>query len=262
MNEARRARALPNGARALALLSALGSVACGGGLTSSERASQAGAAPGQIDFTSPGGPAWPGFEPEASAPELSDADVEQIAMLVVAERVPQVSAQNPSKGPADAPVTLQVFSDFECPFCVRVAPTLSRIETRFRGRLRLVWRNYPLPGHERARPAARLALAAFSVGGSTQFWKAHDWLFSPQADLSDAGLRRAAPRWGIAAAQVEQALHSPEYDRQIDADVSAGDLAGVEGTPAVFINRYYLMGARHEAEYAIVVERALRESGG
>jgi protein-disulfide isomerase len=261
MSGARRARALPNGARALALLSALGSVACGGGFSSSERASQAGAQPGQIDFTSPGSPAWPGFEAEASGPELSDADVEQVAKLVAAERVPLVGPENPSKGPVSARVVLQIFSDFECPFCVRVAPTLSRIEARFRGRLRLVWRNFPLPSHERARPAARMALASFEHGGSSQFWEAHDWLFSAQADLSDAGLRRAALRLGVGASQVDQALGSAKYEQQITTDVSAGDLAGVEGTPAVFINRYYMMGARSEAEYAIVVERALRESG-
>lgn len=261
MSRARRARALPNGARVLALLSALGSVACGGGFPSSERASQAGAQPGQIDFTSPGSPAWPGFEAEASGPALSDADVEQISTLVAAERVPLVGPENPSKGPISAKVTLQIFSDFECPFCVRAAPTLSRVEARFRGRLRLVWRNFPLPSHERARPAARMALAAFERGGSSQFWKAHDWLFSPQADLSDAGLKRAASSLGLVAGQLEQVLGNPKYERLIDADVSAGDLAGVEGTPAVFINRYYMMGARSEAEYAIVIERALRESG-
>ena len=262
MNEARRTRALPKGARALALLCALGSVACGGGFTESGRASQAGTEPGQIDFTSPKSPGWPGFEAEASGPQLSDADVEQIATLVAAERVPPVSADNPSKGPPGARITLQVFSDFECPFCVRVAPTLARIEARFRGRLRLVWRNYPLPAHERARPTAHVALAVFDLGGSAEFWKLHDWLFSAQADLTDAGLRRAARRLGLGTIQLDQALGSPKYEQRIATDVAAADLAGVEGTPAVFVNRYYMMGARSEAEYAIVVERALHESSG
>jgi protein-disulfide isomerase len=244
----------------LALLCALGSVAC-------ERPGQAGAMgppprSGEIDVTAPGGARWPGFEPEAAGeqPALTDADVERIATKLPHEKVPAVSAQNPAKGPANAKVTLQVFSDFECPFCVRAAPTLDDVEEQYHGRLRLVWRNYPLPSHERARPAARAALAAFAAGGNDQFWKFHDWLYSPQADLSDAGLKQAATRLALDAARMEQAARSPELDAQISADMAAGDAAGIEGTPAAFINDYYLMGARSEAEYAIVIERALREA--
>jgi|GEM_PF-1050422 len=252
MGGARESRVLNRTRAVLALVCALGSVAC-------ERPGQA-AHVGEIDVTSPGGPRWPVIEPEADEPELTDADVEKIAVKVPHPRVPSVTAQNPSKGPADAKVTLQVFSDFECPFCVRSAPTLADVEARFRGRVRLVWRNYPLPSHERARPAARAALEAFAQGGSAQFWKLHDFFYSPQADLSDAGLTRAASKLSLDAARVQQAAHSTRYDAQIDADMAAGDTAGIEGTPAVFINDYYLMGARFESEYAIVIERALREA--
>jgi protein-disulfide isomerase len=255
MKRGARARfpALHGAAGALAVLCVLGSVAC-------ERPGRAGAQPGQIDVTSPGGPHWPGFgeEPE---PKLTDADVETIAVKLPHQRVPVVTAQNPAKGPANAKVTLQVFSDFECPFCVRAAPTLSDVEARFEGRLRVVWRHYPLPRHERARPAARAALFAFAQGGSPAFWKLHDWLFSPRADLSDAGLRRAAAELALDPSRLEQAARSTELDAAIDADLAAGDAAGVEGTPAAFINDYYLMGARSESEYAIVIERALREAG-
>src|ERR1041384_4681466 len=181
--------ALPGVAGSLALLCVLGSVAC-------ERPGQAGAQSGQIDVTSPGGPSWPGFgeEPE---PKLTDADVAKIATKLPRERLPAVSAQNPAKGPATAKVTVQVFSDFECPFCVRAAPTLADVEARFQGRIRVVWRNYPLPMHARARPAARAALSAYAQGGSPAFWKMHDWLFSPQADLTDAGLTRAATKLSL-----------------------------------------------------------------
>ena len=254
MGRARGSQAPFSGAWALLALScALGSIACG-------RSSQADARAGQIDLTSPGGPAWSTEEPAAQEPKLTDADVERISVRVPRQRVPVVLAQNPSKGPADAKVTLQIFSDFECPFCVRSAPTLDDVEARFHAKLRVVWRNYPLPSHERARPAARAALEAFAEGGSAGFWKLHDWLYSPQADLSDAGLRQAAVKLSLDPARLEQAVRSRQYDAQIDADISAGDAAGIEGTPAVFINDYYLMGARFENEYAIVIERALREA--
>jgi protein-disulfide isomerase len=239
----------------LALTCALGSVAC-------QRPGQDGAPPrgGQIDLTSPGSPSWPVIEPEAEQAPLSDADVEQIALKVPRERVPAVTAQSPSKGPADAKVTLQVFSDFECGFCVRAAPVLDGVEARYRGRLRLVWRNYPLPSHQRARPAAHAALSAFTQGGSAQFWRMHDWLYSADADLSDAGLRRGAAKLGLNVDRVVMAVQRRQYDAAIDADMAAGDAAGIEGTPAAFINDYYVMGARSAGEYAIVIERALRES--
>ena len=253
MGGARRSRVLLVSTRgAFALVCALGSVAC-------ERPSQA-AHSAEIDATSPDGPHWPVIEPEAAEPKLTDADVEKISVKVPHAKVPPVSAQNPAKGPANAPVTLQVFSDFECPFCVRAAPALDDVEQQFHGRLRVVWRNYPLPSHQRARPAARAAAAAFALGGSEPFWKLHDVLYSPQADLSDAGLERAAPKLGLDAARIAEAVRTTAYDAQINADMSAGDAAGIEGTPAVFINDYYLMGAFPESAYALVVERALRES--
>ncbi len=255
MGGARGSRVLAEGTRGvLALVCALGSVAC-------ERPGQA-ARSGEIDVTSPGGPRWPAIEREADEPALTDADVEKIAVKVPRAKVPAVSARNPAKGPADARVTLQVFSDFECSFCVRVAPTLGDIEQRFHGRLRLVWRNYPLPSHDRARPAARAALEAFAQGGSEQFWKLHDFFYSPQADLSDSGFGRAGSKLQLDPARLQQAARSRQYDAQIDADMAAGDAAGIEGTPAVFINDYYLMGAYPESAYAIVVERALREASG
>lgn len=248
-----RSQVLPRGTwGALALWCALGSAAC-------ERPSQAAHAR-EIDVTSPAGPRWPAFEPEPSEAPLTDADVEKIAVKVPHAKVPVVSARNPSKGPANAKVTLQVFSDFECPFCVRAAPTLDDVAERFQDRLRVVWRNYPLPSHQRARPAARAALAAFAQGGNEQFWKLHDFLYSPQANLSDVGLEQAARKLGLDPAAIARASHGTEYDAQIDADMAAGDAAGIEGTPAAFINDYYLMGAFPEAAYVLVIERALREA--
>ena len=255
MGGARGSRVLVQGTRgALALLCALGSIAC-------ERSGQADAHTSQIDMTSPGSPSWPVIEPEAIEPKLTDADVEKISVRLPRERVPSVSAQNPAIGLANAKVTLQVFSDFECPFCVRAAVALDAVGRRFAGSLRVVWRNYPLAGHARARPAARAGLAAFAQGGNEGFWKWHDYLYSPQANLSDAGLKQAANKLGFDSVRIEQAAAGTQYDAQINADMAAGDAAGIEGTPAVFINDYYLMGARSQSQYAIVVERALHQAG-
>jgi predicted DsbA family dithiol-disulfide isomerase len=88
----------------------------------------------------------------------------------------------------------------------------------------------------------------------------HDWLYSPDADLTDPGLRRGAAKLGLNVDQVIAAVQSRKYDAELDADMAEGDRAGIEGTPAAFINDYYLMGSRSEAEYAVVIERALREA--
>ncbi len=257
MGRARASRALKGSAwGVLALLCVLGSVAC-------ERPGQgdAKAPKNEIDVTSPGGARWPAFEQKGEEPRLTDADVERIATKLPHAKVPAISAQNPARGPADAKVTLQVFSDFECPFCVRAAPTLDDIEERYHGRLRLVWRNYPLPSHERAPP--RSARRPRRLRGRRQraVLEIHDWLYSPQADLSDAGLKQAASKLSLDATRIDQAVHSTQYDIPINLDMAAGDAAGIEGTPAAFINDYYLMGARSESEYAVVIERALREAG-
>ncbi len=261
MSKARAHRAAQQVAR-LALALVAGSVGCAGTFAPAGRSSPVDGSSGQIDLTSPGAPSYPppsGARSGQPQPAPTDADVEQIATRVPRASVPTTSAQNPSRGPADAKVTLQVWSDFECPFCVRAAPALSAVEQRFHGQLRLVWRNYPLPSHAQARPAARAALEAYQQGGNPQFWRLHDWLFSDQADLSEAGLSQVARSFGLDAKRLNAAVQSTRHDAQIDADIAAGDAAGIDGTPAVFINDYYVMGARQPDEYAVVVQRALRD---
>jgi protein-disulfide isomerase len=248
MVEARNSRA-PRGARVLALCLALGSIGC-------ERSSRAGAYPGYVDSSSAEARLWD----RAVEPELTDDDVDEIALRVPRAKVPAVSAHHPSKGDPNAQVTLQVFSDFECSFCARAATTLSDIEASYRGKVRLVFRNYPLRSHQLARPAARSALAVYAAAGSAKFWQLHDALYAPDADLSDRGLRDAVASLSLAPERLKLASSDAQLDALIDADVAAGDAAGVQGTPAVFMNDYYLIGARSFGEYAIVAERALRDA--
>ena len=101
--------------------------------------------------------------------------------LSVATSTPSVGKDNPSKGPTKAPVTVQVFSDFQCPFCSRVLPTLAQIEKKYAGRVRVVWRNMPLSFHGDARLAAQAAMEAHAQKGDGGFWKMHDLLFANQS---------------------------------------------------------------------------------
>jgi protein-disulfide isomerase len=148
--------------------------------------------------------------------------------------------QGPSKGPRDAPLQVVIFSDFQCPFCARLEPTLSQLEKAYRQQIRLVWKNYPLPFHENARPAAEAALAALAQG---KFWEMHDKLFADQQHLDRATYEKYAGELGLDLARFRADLDAQKYKDWIDADRKDAEAAGVTGTPAVFINGRKIMGA-------------------
>jgi protein-disulfide isomerase len=146
----------------------------------------------------------------------------------------------PSKGPADAPLTLVLFSDFQCPFCKRVEPTLAALEKQYGGKLRIVWKNYPLPFHENAAPAAEAAMAADAQG---KFWPMHDKLFENNTALDRASLEKYAQELGLDMARFKADLDAHKYRARIEADTREGSAVGVDGTPASFINGRKIAGA-------------------
>ncbi|MFK8002669.1 MAG: DsbA family protein [Polyangiales bacterium] len=184
----------------------------------------------------------------ANAPGPDD-DVERY-------RVP-VTADQPSKGAADALVTMVIVSEFQCPFCSRVRPTIERIEREYGENLRIVWRNNPLPFHQNAGPAANLALEAFEQGGADKFWQMHDLLFENQRALERADLERYAGQVGLNMAQVRAALDNNEHQSKIQADQQLATSLGARGTPAFFINGEQLMGAQPYDKFKEVMDRQL-----
>ncbi|MFT5355817.1 MAG: protein-disulfide isomerase, partial [Polyangiales bacterium] len=184
----------------------------------------------------------------ANAPGPSD-DVERY-------RVP-VTAEQPSKGPTDALVTMVMVSDFQCPFCNRVRSTLERVEREYGENLRIVWRNNPLPFHSYAGPAANLALEAFEQGGADKFWQMHDLLFENQRALERADLERYATQIGLDMGQVRAALDNNEHQSKIEADQQLVASLGARGTPAFFINGEQLMGAQPYDRFREVMDRQL-----
>ncbi len=170
------------------------------------------------------------------------------------------SAPNaPSRGPENAPVTLQLFSDFQCPFCARLVPTLEALERQYGQRIRIVWRNYPLPFHEYAREAHRAALEVLRQGGERRFWQYHDLLFANQRALTRADLLRYARRIaGIDVAELEAALDADRHDDVIEADIEAIRTAGAHiGTPSVFVNGELIQGARPIEDFRHAIDQAL-----
>ena len=169
------------------------------------------------------------------------------------------TADNPGRGAKTAPVTIQMFTDFQCPFCGKVQTTLAEIEKRYQGRVRIVFRNMPLSNHVNARPAANLALEAFKQKGEAGFWKMHDLLFANQGALERADLLAYAQEVGLDLAQSIQAIDQRRYDARIDADGKAASDAGITGTPTFVVNGYELIGAQPFANFRRVIDLALNE---
>ena len=141
-------------------------------------------------------------------------------------------------GPADAPVTLVEYGDFECPFCGRSYPAVRRIRDELRDRLRFVFRHFPRPEHSHARHAAQAAEAASAQG---RFWEMHDQMFEHQDALSDSDLAHYAARIGLDVAQFQRDLTSHASVERVQRDIQSGAHSDVHGTPTFFIN-----GVKHE----------------
>src|SRR5437762_6729190 len=167
-----------------------------------------------------------------------------------------VSAANgPAKGSASAPIEMIEFSDFQCPFCLRADPTVQQVLNAYGDRIRFVYRHYPLPNHPNARPAAEAAACA---GGQGKFWPYHDRLFAKPSELSAGDLKHAAAELGLDAAKVNASLDTHKEKPQVDADVHAGEEAGVDGTPAFFINGRMISGAQPFDVFKKVIDEELK----
>ena len=153
----------------------------------------------------------------------------------------KVAAGNgPSKGSKNAPLQVVIFSDFQCPFCKRVEPQLSELEKEYGSKVHMTWKNYPLPFHNNAEPAAEAAMAANAQG---KFWQMHDKLFENNTALDRASLEKYAEELGLNMAKFKADLDAQKYKDQIQSDTKEGQAVGVNGTPAVFINGRKINGA-------------------
>jgi len=177
-------------------------------------------------------------------------------------RVPIPNAANPSLGAADAKVVIQMWSDFECPFCADVHPVLTELLRVYAGKVRLVWHDYPLPFHAHARLAANAGREAYAQGGAEAFWKFHDAVYGATSPRLDAeGLQAFAAKAGLDATRFRDALSSQRHDAEITRDFDIGNALGVEGTPAFLVNDYFFVGAIPLEIMRVIVDRALSDAG-
>ena len=160
----------------------------------------------------------------------------------------------PARGPADAPVTVVAFVDFQCPFCARATETVDRLLDAYPDRVRLVFKHFPLPIHPQAARAHEAAQAAAAQG---RFWEMHDRIFAAPERLDRAALVAHAEAIGLDPAAFEAALDAPETGAAVQRDVAEGRRVGVRGTPAFFVNGSLLSGAQPYEAFEARVEQAL-----
>ncbi|HEY2904042.1 MAG TPA: thioredoxin domain-containing protein [Polyangia bacterium] len=161
----------------------------------------------------------------------------------------------PVKGAASAPVTVLEFSDFQCPFCGRVTPTLKQIEDQYPGKVKIAFRNMPLPFHDKAHLAAEASLAANEQG---KFWPYHDKLFANQQALDRPSLEKYAEDLGLNMTKFRAALDSGKFKDKVDADAKDGAAVGATGTPTFFVNGTRLVGAQPFDQFKTLIDAELK----
>ncbi len=177
--------------------------------------------------------------------------LEPVRMEVAADGFPAV-------GPAEAPVTIVEFSDFQCPYCSRIAPTLKQVTEKYGDQVRFVFRQFPLNIHAQAQKAAEASLCANEQG---KFWEMHDAMFADQRNLGVDQLKEKATQIGLDGAAFAECLDSGRTAEAVSADLQAGSALGVSGTPATFINGRPLSGAVPFEQLAALVDEELARLG-
>jgi len=145
-----------------------------------------------------------------------------------------ITAGFPARGPANAPVTIVEFSDFQCPFCGNLYPVIKEIETKYKDTVRVIYRQFPLNSiHPFAQKAAEASLCAKE---QNKFWEYHDSLFENQQALDVEALKTRAVNLQMDTAAFNTCLDSGKQAEVINKDILEGNKVGVTGTPALYIN--------------------------
>jgi len=190
--------------------------------------------------------------------------------VAVPDNVPPSNAPTPSPAPVkveiddddvlgseDAPVTMIEFSDYECPFCARYfTQTYDQIKKTYvdTGKVKIVFRDFPLSFHPKAQKAAE---AAECAGEQGKYWEMHDKLFENQQTLDIISLKRYANEIGLNIAEFSPCLDSGQMAAEVKKDFSDGQAAGVRGTPAFFINGRLISGAQPFSAFQQAIDAEL-----
>jgi protein-disulfide isomerase len=164
---------------------------------------------------------------------------------------------SPSKGPSDAWVTIVEISEFQCPFCQRVTPTLKQVRDTYGDDVRVVFKHNPLSFHNNAKPAAKAAECAREQG---KFWEMHDKLFENQRELDAPKLEEYAKQVGTNVDQWKTCFASTKHEDRINGDQRLANQFGARGTPGFFINGRFLSGAQPFESFKVLIDEELKKA--
>jgi protein-disulfide isomerase len=160
----------------------------------------------------------------------------------------------PSQGPATAKVVVVEFGDFQCPYCGEEEPIVTQMLAAYAGRIRFVFKEFPLAQHQYAELAAEAALAANAQG---KFWPYHDMLYANQDALARANLDAYAMTLGLDMTKFDDALDAGTFAPAVAADIAQGESLGVDGTPTFFVNGIVVAGAVPYSDLESIINREL-----
>ena len=161
------------------------------------------------------------------------------------------------KGPSDALVTIVEWSDFQCPFCSRVNPTMAKIHETYGDKVRVAFKHNPLPMHNRAMAAA---LAAESAGRQGKFWEMHDKLFANGRALTDENFEKWASELELDVAKFKTDMKDKALETKVRKQQSQGAVLGARGTPSFFVNGRHLSGAQPFEAFKALIDEELEQA--
>ncbi len=170
-----------------------------------------------------------------------------------------VADDDPVRGPKDAPITIVEFSEYQCPFCARVTPTLKALEQKYAGKIRIVYKDFPLQNHLQAPKAAE---AAHCAGDQGKYWELHDRLFANQSLLQVPELKKHAAAVGLDQAKFDQCLDGGAHGARVQEDVVYGNAMGVTSTPTLYINGRLVTGAQPLPLFESIIDEELALKSG
>ncbi|MCL2179479.1 MAG: thioredoxin domain-containing protein [Proteobacteria bacterium] len=187
--------------------------------------------------------------------KILESALEEVAKPkpVVKDNIP-TPENAPTKGPKNAPVTINIWSDFECPFCSKVNPTLHALEKKYAAQVKFVFRHLPLEFHKNAPKAAEASMAAHAQG---KFWEMHDLLFANQKALDEASLLSYAQKLKLNVKKFQEALTKNTYAEYVKNDVETAGKFSIRGTPTFIINGQEISGAQPQAAFEKIIDAAL-----
>jgi protein-disulfide isomerase len=161
---------------------------------------------------------------------------------------------DPVRGNTSAPITIVEFSDYQCPFCARVNPTLAKVRETYGDRVKIVFKDYPLPNHPQAPKAAEAARCA---GDQKKYWEMHDAMFANQRALEVPALKQTARAIGLEGAAFDQCLDSGKWAAAVQKGSALGEQMGVNSTPTLYINGRAVIGAMPFENFKSIIDEEL-----